>query len=280
MDYDAELNFTIPPPPLVLPGVTLDASRHKTSHFHRKDYGYAWVPSANATFPPGYDPRISQAEGQTVSEHRQANELYASPSSASLSASTSVVPLASKTSSAISASNSLEQNETGDVNMGKTVSIYNPSKKVTEKVWVRQYKPKGPPPRFVPRQVKEKPSTPPSKPEEKAIKIGVKTQDAKKSADDEINRQIRREAFSLGDDQGPSLPSDPEERKRILGTRPVVDPSVEASVVTSVKAIRKRLSAAITQSVAKKMKTAGEENKTCETTSEDCKIAKDTTSSS
>ena len=107
-----------------------------------------------------------------------------------------------------------------------------------EKIIIKQYKPRGPPPRFVPRQVQEKKDS-----NSRPADANVPTERSKvKAKEDEMNREIRREAFRLGNDQGPSLPTDPEMREQLLGQRPLVEPKVEASVLTSVKAIRKRLS--------------------------------------
>ena len=216
--------FRIPPPPM--PGVTFDARQYRTPHFSRKDYGFAWVPSANSAFPPGYDPRLP--EKRSSDDRTHASEEGGETTN---EAGAQLVP---------SASGAVVFHEHAQPKPKEPAS--KPPLPVHsgggEKIIIKQYKPRGPPPRFVPRQVQEKKDS-----NSRSADANVPTECSKvKAKEDEMNREIRREAFRLGNDQGPSLPTDPEIREQLLGQRPLVEPKVEASVLTSVKAIRKRLS--------------------------------------
>ena len=210
--------FTIPPPPI--PRMSFEASRYRTPHFTRRDYGYAWVPSANSAFPPGYDPRLTEGtngDGGTEASQR-VHEKPDEAAAVTPSVSGAVVP------------HQHAQPESRDPVPKFPLAIRSGG---GEKIVIKKYKPKSQPPRFVPRQVKDS----------KAAEANTSSKHSTaKAEEEEVNREIRREAFRLGQDQGPLLPTDPETRERLLGQRPLVEPAVEASVVTSVKAIRKRLS--------------------------------------
>ncbi|KAL8560347.1 hypothetical protein ACOMHN_006078 [Nucella lapillus] len=251
----SDLTFQIPPPPM--PGVSFDAGQHRTPHFTRRDYGFAWVPSANSNFPPGYDPRLPQGGGE-VDEDGEADASVQGRDGARLSSSTTdsagdndrlqlvrSTPHAHSHQPLQSLPPSKPNNSTAESSAKNSVSS-------SSKVIVKQYKPKGPPPRFVPRQINK---------DSREIKSGGASAPSsadRKKEEDEVNREIRREAFRLEKDQGPSLPSDPETREQFLGQRPLVDPKVEASVVTSVKAIRKRMSKFISETVPKQLKRSAE----------------------
>ncbi|KAK7110463.1 proline-rich protein 12-like [Littorina saxatilis] len=228
--------FSIPPPPM--PGVNFDASQLRTPHFNRRDYGYAWVPSANATFPSGYDARLSQEQSRRDSECKETVSSH--ESDVKTVESEKHYPLSVSSALAVHRQSLSKPSEPGPK---KSTSA---GSKKGDKVIIRQYKAKGAPPRFVPRQIKEKKDSKPETPGKRSAQ--------NKAKEDELNRQIRKEAFRLGEDQGPTLPSDPETKEQLLGQRPLVEPQVEASVLTSVKAIRKRLSKYISETVPKKQK--------------------------
>ena len=209
-----------------MPGVTFDARQYRTPHFSRKDYRFAWVPSANSAFPPGYDPRLP--EERSSNDRTRASEEGGEKTN---EAGAQLVP---------SASGAVVFHQHTRPKPKEPAS--KPPLPVHsgggEKIIIKQYKPRGPPPRFVPRQVQEKKDS-----NSRPADANAPTERSKaKAKEDEMNREIRREAFRLGNDQGPSLPTDPEMREQLLGQRPLVEPKVEASVLTSVKAIRKRLS--------------------------------------
>lgn len=193
----------------------------------KQDYGYAWVPSANATFPPDYDPRLiaapSVGESGSFSIPQASETQISGPGQRMLP----VVVMSTKPLAIDSAE------------MTK-VAIKHCSEKMegekSNRLVIKPYAFKGPPPRLVPRQaiVKQTSHSPLHK--EASIKTKVSFEDS------EVNQKIRREAFRLGPVQDVPLPPSKEEQEILLGQRPLVEPKVEASVNTTVKDIRKRLS--------------------------------------
>lgn len=100
----------------------------------------------------------------------------------------------------------------------------------SENIVIKQYNPKNQALKFVPRQA--------SKRQDAELTSTLSSEKDK----DELNHAIQKEAFRLCEPQGPALPPSKEEREQLLGHRPFVDPKVEASVNSTVKEIRKRLS--------------------------------------
>ena len=192
-------NLSIPPPP------RHGDTRCNVPHSNRRDYGYAWVQSANASFPLNYDARLDDGN-KTVGN---------------VSGDSGKTQLAD-----------ISKTQQPDVRVGSSVrhfhELYNNGQLI-----IRQYKHKHSSPKFVPRQVIDRSNV-------GHLLSAGKT--AKVSEDSALNKLIRKEAFRLGTEQCASFPSDPGVRQVILKQQSAISPAAEESVINSVKSIRKRLS--------------------------------------
>lgn len=249
---DAQETFTkemlqLPPPPVL--SFHPAHRHHQFDQSKRKEFEFAWVPTANATFPLGYDPRLPPPP-PPIEDRVRSGVVDQSPDPNNSVVSQDLM---------LSLPNTVNlhvHTATGAVNKGVKASVVSsvtsghstnniPGKTWTDKPIVKDYKPKGPSPRFVPRQIQAKADGDKSVNKKSCNSMAV---------DDELNRAIRKEAFRLAEEQGAELPTDPEVREELLGQRPIVEPRVEASVVKTVRDIRKRLSKFISEMVPKKAK--------------------------
>ncbi|XP_041366432.1 RNA-binding protein 48-like [Gigantopelta aegis] len=222
-DNSLEINFRIPPPPL--PG-------QNPSYFqsHKSKFEFAQVQSSHSTLPPNFDGRLpfhSNSKSKDFTSitdlNTQNSNKFSSPSSNNLNASKDRSITGPKISH--SAEDKSLAKVPGNVNGGLVV---------------RDYKKKGPVPRFVPRQAMTS--------KDKASK--ATESQGKQSADDELNKRIKSDAFKLGHVEGPTLPNS-DALKAPLN----IPAEQEQSVNQTVLDIRKRISKFISESTPNTKKT-------------------------
>ena len=205
IDNSLEVNFRIPPPPL--PGQNSSYFKNRNSKFE-----FARVPSAHSTLPVNFDGRLpvhsnlERNNSKSISKTNRITSL-SSINVNSTKDTSSFVPKISKSAD--------------DEQMGKV------PKNVSGKLIIRDYKKKGPVPRFVPRQAvidKDK------------AKNRLETKD-KQLAEDDLNQEIKRNAYKLGHVEGPTLPD-----RDVLTKSLNIPVEREQSVNQTVLEIRKRIS--------------------------------------
>ncbi|XP_067648796.1 RNA-binding protein 48-like [Haliotis asinina] len=197
----------LPPPP-----VDRGPPRFRPSSHNR--YEYAWVQSSHATLPSNYDGRTVESESLAWSHdpgvQGQRNDQNM---------------------------DKFDQ-QTKDSNKNskeEKVDKPKPGEKVVNGLIVREYKKAGKVPKFVPRQALKK--------------TGVSDGESPKprTENDALNKQIRVNAFTLADTQGPTMPGKGDQTVK-------VHPGAQKAVNQTVKDIRKRISKFIAEKVPQQKK--------------------------
>ncbi|XP_046342744.2 uncharacterized protein LOC124123586 [Haliotis rufescens] len=178
-------------------------------------YEYAWVQSSHATLPSNYDGRIDQSATLAWSHDP---EVVQGPKSN---------PKMDRFEQ--------ETKEDNGESKRKEVDMPKTGEKVVSGLIVREYKKAGKVPKFVPRQALKK--------------AGVKDGESPKpkTENDALNKQIRVNAFTLADTQGPAMPGNGDQKVN-------VHPGAQKAVNQTVKEIRKRISKFISEKVPQQKK--------------------------
>lgn len=188
----------LPPPP-----------KQRRTGFRLKDaavnLGHARVPSAQAEFPPGFDARLEKPDMPSKNSDSDIPK-YASNSRDTFHKQKEK----NSDSSGVGSTHSREPNfQAKQITYKGTVPSFIPRQTVQKKEKVAY---KGPVPGFIPRQAVKK----------KAVTDIV--------VPDDMNKELRKNAFILGKEQGPGYSRPPDEVHR-----------AEKSVDKTVRNIRKRL---------------------------------------
>ena len=182
------------------------------------NYEFAHVPTAQAEFPVGFDARVDQGRdtevklsiSQTQKELQQSSSA-AKPDSADNNTS------AGKTDAANNVQDAEKRKESRSMQEQIEENLKNKKDLV-----IKDLEKNRPVPKFIPRQAQIK----------KKHNVNTEPSKQKSIEADELNREIKKNAFKLGNPQGPITPSS-ELVKEVRET--------ELSVDKSVKDIRKRM---------------------------------------
>ncbi|XP_046551148.1 LOW QUALITY PROTEIN: uncharacterized protein LOC124260868 [Haliotis rubra] len=177
-------------------------------------YEYAWVQSSHATLPSNYDGRTDQSESLAWSRdpgvQGQRNDQNMDRFDQ-------------------------QTKDSNEESKEKKVDKPKSGEKVVNGLIVREYKKTGKVPKFIPRQALKK----------TGVTVGESPKPRPES--DALNKQIRVNAFTLADTQGPTMPGKGDQTVK-------VHPGAQKAVNQTVKDIRKRISKFIAEKVPQQKK--------------------------
>ena len=206
---EVQLKLPLPPKPLLHHGMP----RHNMAHHNQrlKNYNFAHVPTAQAEFPVDYDARLGPYGDKIIVEFTKDKE-------------TEEFSIGFENSK-LNEMDSVGQNAKNKVEKDKSMQekIEENLKKKSDIV-VKKLESNRPAPKFIPRQAQIKKTS--------SVSSQKETNDIKSQENELVNRELKKNAFTLGKPQGPIVPGSDLVKQ---------EEKAEESVNKTVKEIRKRM---------------------------------------
>ena len=206
---ELQLKLPLPPKPLLHHKM----SRHNMSHHNQRlqNYNFAHVPTAQAEFPVDYDARLGSYGDKIIVESTKDKE-------------TEEFSIGFENSN-LNKMDFVGQNAKNKVEKDKSMQekIEENLKKKSDIV-IKKVDSNRPAPKFIPRQAQIKKTS--------SVSSQKETNDIKSQENELVNRELKRNAFTLGKPQGPVVPGSDLVKQ---------EETAEESVNKTMKEIRKRM---------------------------------------